>query len=273
MVAVRSANRSSCCSAVLPARAIQFLVEDPRPRPLATRGSHDEAGAARIRQPFRLRDHPPRPAPRRSGPVTEVAEPRLAGRDAAAARLAQLPALGQAGVAEQAEQVVDSVVFAPRPVAARRRRDGPEPRGCSSSSIPSDARDPSPASGLRPPRPSPARRTEAGPQDVAEIAHRRASAPAAKFVPPPQTPPKPSGSPLAAGDHAQTRTLRTRGLAATSGDLVRQQPLQACKIVQKALPNLILKLHAGDHSESAGRSSAKLLWGTGRASPARVPQA
>ena len=102
------------------ARAVQFLVENPRPRPLATQGSHDEAGveAARTRQPFRLRDHPPRPAPRRSGPVTEVAEPprRSAGRDAAAARLAQLPAdaLRQAGVAGQAEQVVDPIVFAPR---------------------------------------------------------------------------------------------------------------------------------------------------------------
>ena len=108
---------------VLPARAVQFLVEDPRPRPLATQGSHDEAGveAARTRQP--LRDHPPRPAPRRSGPVTEVAEPprRRAGRDAAAARLAQLSAdaLRQAGVAGQAEQVVDPIVFAPRPVAAK----------------------------------------------------------------------------------------------------------------------------------------------------------
>ena len=116
---------------------------------------------------------------------------------------------------------------------------------------------------------------EAGPapQDVAEIAHRRASATAVKFVPPPQTPPKPSGSPLAAGDPArpETRTLRTRDLAATSEDLVRQQPLQACKIVQKALPNLILKLHAGNHSESAGRSPAKLLWGTGRASIPRRP--
>ena len=117
---------------------------------------------------------------------------------------------------------------------------------------------------------------EAGPapQDVAEIARRRASATAVKFVPPPQTPPKPSGSPLAAGDPArpETRTLRTRGLAATSEDLVRQQPLQACKIVQKALPNLILKLHAGNHSESAGRSPAKLLWGTGRASRRDPPR-
>ena len=122
-VEVRSANRLLLLDPVLPACTVQFLVEDPRPRPFATQGSHDETGAARTRQPFRLRDHPPRPAPRRSGPVTEVAEPprRRAGRDAAAARLAQLPAdaLDQAGFAGQAEQVVDPIVFAPRPVAAK----------------------------------------------------------------------------------------------------------------------------------------------------------
>ena len=117
-----SGRRTGCCS-LLPFSpcAVEFLVENPRPRPLAAQGGHDEAGAAKT--PLRFRDCPPRAAPRPPGPVTEVAEPSLAGRNAAAARPAQLPALRQTGVAGQAEQVVDIVVVAPRPVAARRRRE------------------------------------------------------------------------------------------------------------------------------------------------------
>ena len=40
---------------------------------------------------------------------------------------------------------------------------------------------------------------------------------------------------------AKPEMLRTRGLATVSENLVRQQPLQACKIVPEALPNLILE--------------------------------
>ena len=46
----RSGRRTGCRSAVLPARAVKFLVEDLHPRPLATRGSHDEAGGPHVRQ-------------------------------------------------------------------------------------------------------------------------------------------------------------------------------------------------------------------------------
>ena len=54
-----------------------------------------------------------------------------------------------------------------------------------------------------------------------------------------------------------------RNLAATNEDLVRQQLLQPDKVALKALPDLILNLHADHRSESAGRSPAIPLWDPG----------
>ena len=108
------------CRSLIPfsPHAMEIFVEDLRPCPLAARGGHDEVDSART--PLRFCDCPPRAAPRPPDSITEEPARDPAGRNATAARLAQLPAdaLRQTGVAGQAEQAVDIVVVAPRPVAA-----------------------------------------------------------------------------------------------------------------------------------------------------------
>ena len=66
-VDVRSANRLPFLDSVLPAHAMENFVKDLCPCPLAARGSHDEADAART--PFRFCDRPPRMASRPPGSV------------------------------------------------------------------------------------------------------------------------------------------------------------------------------------------------------------
>ena len=122
-VDVWSANRLPFLDSVLPARAMENFVKDLCPCPLAARGSHDEADAAPLLRP------PAAHGSTTPGFGTEEPARGLAGRNATAARLAQLPAdaLHQTGVAGQAEQAVDIVVVAPRPVAARRLRERRSP--------------------------------------------------------------------------------------------------------------------------------------------------
>ena len=109
---------------------------------------------------------------------------------------------------------------------------------------------PAPTPDPRPHRPPPVRSSaeEQVPQDIADAAHHPRSASATAANRRLRQRPQAARSLQA----AKPKHYAIRDLAATSEDFVRQQPLQTRKIAAKALPDLILSLHAATVANRLG---------------------
>ena len=106
---------------------------------------------------------------------------------------------------------------------------------------------PTPTPDPRPHRPPPVRSSaeEQVPQDIADGARHPQSASATAANRRLKLRQRPQAARSLQAAKPEPEHYAIRDLAATSEDFVRQQPLQARKIAAKALPDLILSLHAG----------------------------
>ena len=138
---------------------------------------------------------------------------------------------------------------APTPQRNWQPTNGPAPRLLLQHRDQTMVVSPTPTPDPRPHRPPPVRSSaeEQVPQDIADGARhpQSASATAANRRLKLRQRPQAARSLQAAKPEPEHFAHAIRDFAATSEDLVRQQTLQARKIAAKALPDLILSLHAG----------------------------